>query len=311
MHHTLLSFGLVIVAGAIFRRLHSSSAATVRHSINLCVFNVFLPALCLRIFYTARVDAEALLVPLTAVLTICASLALAWMVYVPLSKRLKIGGDETGILIIGSAFGNVTYLGLPVITELYGFEASKYPIYYDLLATTPILWLVGAQVACRFGSCQKMPGSKIRDSIRTIVSLPPLWGCLLGVVLQVGHIPLPEFVLKALTMLGGLVVTLMIFSIGLAITMPKVKHAAAAAPAALIKLAVSPILGYAFARAVGVQGIALKSCVIEGAMPVMVLSLLIADRFNLNAPLAAFMIVATTGLSFAVLPIVASIMSGI
>lgn len=313
MTFTLLSFGLIILTGIVFRRLNAGSAVTVRTSINLCVFNVFLPALCLTIFYTAKIDVEAILVPLTAAFSICTSLAAAYLVYLPLSKRMGLDSGETGILIIASAFGNVTYLGLPIIIELYGVGAAKYPIYYDLIATTPILWIVGAQIAGRFASIPangSTSSASLHSSLRTIAMLPPLWGCLAGAALQAAHVPIPEFILKALTMLGGIVTPLMIFSVGLAITIPNVKYAAIAAPAALIKLAVSPLVAFAAARLLGVQATALKSCVIEGAMPTMVLSLLIADKFNLNTPLAAFMIVATTTLSFAVLPITAYIISG-
>ncbi|MBF0553814.1 MAG: AEC family transporter [Nitrospirae bacterium] len=311
MHLTLLSFGLIILAGIVFRRLNAGAGDMVRNSINLCVFNVFMPALCLTVFYTAKVDAEAVLVPLSAALTICASLAAAFLVYLPLSKRMGLGGGETGILIITAAFGNVTFLGLPIITELYGVGAAKYPIYYDLLATTPVLWLVGVQIAGRFAPRTGSTAITLGDSLKMIALLPPLWGCLAGAALQGVAVAMPEFVLKALMMLGGLVTPLMIFSIGLAITVPNVKYAAIAAPAALIKLVFSPLAGFAIARLLGVEGIALKSCAIEGAMPAMVVTLLIADKFNLNAPLAAFMIVATTALSFAVLPIAASIISGV
>ncbi|MBF0568694.1 MAG: AEC family transporter [Nitrospirae bacterium] len=311
MHLTLLSFGVIILAGIVFRRLNAEKGDAVRNAINLCVFDVFMPALCLTVFYKSKVDLEAVLVPLTAAVTICASLAVAFLVYLPLSKRMGLGGGDTGILIISAAFGNVTFLGLPIITELYGVGAAKYPIYYDLLATTPILWLGGAQIAGRFAPRTGSAAVTVGDSFKMIALLPPLWGCLAGAVLQAAHVPMPEFALKALTMLGGLVTPLMIFSIGLAITVPNVKFAAVSAPAALIKLVVSPLVGFAAARFLGVSGIALKSCVIEGAMPAMVVTLLIADKFKLNAPLAAFMIVATTALSFAVLPMVASIISGI
>ncbi|MEO5361653.1 MAG: AEC family transporter [Nitrospirota bacterium] len=307
---TLLSFGLIIFTGVVFRRLYAESAASVRGSINLCVFNVFLPAMCLTIFYTAKIDAEALLVPLTAAITIGVSLAAAFIVYIPLSRRMGLPSSETGILIIASAFGNVTYLGLPIIIELYGAGAAKYPIYYDLIATTPILWIAGAQIAGRFSSCPNAAPT-LGGSLKIIAQLPPLWGCIAGAALQAVHVPVPDFALKALTMLGGLVTPLMLFSVGLAISVPNVKHAAVSAPAAVIKLVISPLVGFAAARFLGVQGVALKACVIEGAMPTMVLSLLIADRFNLSAPLAAFMIVITTTLSFTVLPAAALFISGI
>jgi predicted permease len=143
----------------------------------------------------------------------------------------------------------------------------------------------------------------MRESILAIISLPPIWGIACGIVFKLADIPLPAFFLKALDMLGGLVVPLMIFSIGLALTLPRVNHAYAIIPAVIIKIAVSPFISFTTAQALGLQGQALSSTLLEGAMPTMVLSLLIAARFKLDVALSAFIIVVTTVLSFFTLPI--------
>jgi len=67
-------------------------------------------------------------------------------------------------------------------------------------------------------------------------------------------------------------------------------------------LVAGPLLAYATARMLGLTGIALTSCSVEGALPAMVLCLLVAARFNLDVSLAAFIIVVTTVLSFFTLP---------
>jgi len=84
----------------------------------------------------------------------------------------------------------------------------------------------------------------------------------------------------------------------------KAKHGSAIIPAVVIKLVAGPLIAYATTRMLGLTGIALISCSIEGAMPAMALSILVAARFNLDVSLAAFMIVATTVLSFFTLPAV-------
>jgi hypothetical protein len=94
----------------------------------------------------------------------------------------------------------------------------------------------------------------------------------------------------------------MIFSIGLALTFPKVAHAYAVIPAVIIKLVVSPGISFLAAKTLGLSGTALTSSVLESAMPSMVLTLLVADRYKLDVSLGAFMIVVTTILSFATLP---------
>jgi predicted permease len=301
VNNTLLAFGLIILTGAAFRRFRFGGidADVMRGAINASVLNLFLPALCIKTVYASAIDISTVLVPLTAGITILLSLAMSLLVYSLLEKRMHMTQQEKGVLILAAAFGNVTYLGLPVLTSLYGAEAAKYALFYDLLATTPILWLVGASLAARYGEGKKL---SIRESLSAIASLPPLWGIFGGMVLQVLHVPLPPFMVIALGMLGGLVVPLMIFSIGLALTVPRVTHAMAVIPAVVIKLAVAPFISLGVAYLLGLKGVALASCLLEGAMPAMVLSLLIAARFRLDISLSAFTIVITTALSFFTLP---------
>ena len=303
MQDVLFSFGLIIIAGALFRRIRPAGIdpGDVRVVINACVLNLFLPALCIKTLYQSPVDLETVLVPATAWITTGASLLLAAGVYAALGGIMHLSPQEKGVLLIAAAFGNVTYLGLPVLTNLYGSTAAKYALFYDLLATTPLLWLAGAALASRYGEGKKFD---LNESGRTIASLPPVWGIFIGMALHQMNAPLPLFVLKTLDMLGSLVVPLMIFSIGLALSLPKVKHAYAIIPAVVIKLIAGPVIAYGTARLLGLTGVALTSCSIEGAMPAMVLSLLVAARFRLDVSLAAFVIVVTTGLSFFTLPAV-------
>jgi len=303
MQNILLSFGFIIIIGIAFRRFRPGGfdADLLRLAINVTVLNIFLPALCIKTLYVSTIDIETFLVPATAWITTIASLLLSLGVYSLLEKKMHLQPSEKGVLVLAATFGNVTYLGLPVLTGLYGNEAAKYALFYDLLATTPILWLFGASLASRYGEGQNL---NIRESVSAIVSLPPVWGIFAGMALNLLQVPLPSFIIKAFDMLGSLVVPLMIFSIGLALSLPKVRHAYAIVPAVVIKLAVVPFISFMTAALLGLSGNALASCLIEGAMPTMVLSLLIAERFKLDVSLSAFVIVITTGLSFFSLPAV-------
>lgn len=297
MQNIMISFGLIILTGVLFRRFKVGTldADTIRLSINTLVLNIFLPALCIHTLSTAGIDTEAFLVPVTAWITTIISLLLAILVYSLLKRKLPMKPDEQGVLILSASFGNVTYLGLPVLTGLYGAEAAKYALFYDLLATTPILWLLGASVAAHYGEGKRL---NVRESLRTIFSLPPLWGIAAGLMLNWTGLHLPFYVMKPLELFGGLVVPLMIFSIGLALSMPRIQHAYIVIPAVIIKLAVVPVIALISAMLLGLTGETLAACFIEGGMPTMVLSLLIASKFGLDVRLSAFSIVITTILSF-------------
>lgn len=301
MQDILFPFGLIILAGVACRRFRIGSidADSLRQGINVMVLNIFLPALCIKTLYTSSIDIETILIPATAIITTLSTLALAVMIYSLLGRIMHLSPQEKGVLVISAAFGNVTYLGLPVLTGLYGPGAAKYALFYDLLATTPVLWFAGASLASHYGENRKV---KMRESIMAVISLPPIWGIGCGIVLRLAGIPLPASFLKALDMLGSLVVPLMIFSIGLALSLPRVNHAYAIIPAVIIKMMVSPFISFTTGQLLGLQGQALSSTLLEGAMPTMVLSLLIAARFKLDIALSAFIIVVTTVLSFFTLP---------
>lgn len=137
MHNILLPFALIIFTGVVFRRfkIGELDANLLRHAINITVLNIFLPALCIKVIYTTKIDIEMILVPATAWISIISGMLLSAVVYTILGKKMHIKPSEKGVLILSSAFGNVTYLGLPVLTGLYGYEAARYALFYDLLAS--------------------------------------------------------------------------------------------------------------------------------------------------------------------------------
>jgi predicted permease len=303
MYEVLFPFGLIILAGVAFKKLRFAGiqAEDVRLAINSAVLNIFLPALCIKAVYTARIDARLFLVPAASWATTLVSLLLSLGLYTLLEKKMQIAPAEKGVLVLGATFGNVLYLGLPVLTGLYGGEAAKYALFYDLLAATPILWIFGAAVASRYGEGR---GTTITESVKTIATLPPIWGIIVGFGLKSAAVPLPGLLMKALGMLGDTVVPLMVFSVGLALSLPKVKHAITALPAVCMKLLAVPVVAFLAGRLLGLKGEPLAACVIEGSMPTMIISLLIAERFRLDVSLAAFMIVVTTTLFFLTLPLI-------
>lgn len=89
MHNILLSFGLIIFAGIIFRRfkIGGLDADIVRRVINVTVLNIFLPALCFKITYDSKIDREIILVPATAWITIISAVFFATAVYSLLGKK--------------------------------------------------------------------------------------------------------------------------------------------------------------------------------------------------------------------------------
>jgi len=307
IHRVLFSFGLIVAAGYLWRFFDPGGIDRhrVRHALSVTVLHFFLPALAFGLVATARVDRSFLVVPLTAAVVTLAGLAAGIAVYRILPLFRATPRAAIGVLLLSASFGNVTYLGLPVITETLGARYGYVAILYDLLATTPILLTVGMLTAARFGSGGAV---SLSASFRRVLTLPPLWGVAAGIAVQAISVPIPQALLDAVQLMGKAVIPVMIFTVGLALDFRDVKRLPVAVPALALKLFLAPVLAWWTAKWLGMDGDVLKAVVIEGAMPVMVLSLVLADEFELDVPLAATCIAVSTIAAFFTLPMMMKIL---
>jgi predicted permease len=301
MFDTLITFAIIFAASLLFKLLRVGSNA-VKEGINKVVLNVLLPALGVKTFSWADTDPSVLLVPASAWVVVVLTTLIGLLTVKVIKLFFTVSFEETGVLIILTAFGNVLYLGVPVLEALYGVETVKYALLFDLLATSILAWTLAAFVASYYGDRKPL---SLRGSIKTIVTLPPLWGIIVGVLLNLTGLRPEGALLKTLDMLSCAVTPLMIFSVGLSLTMPSVKHSLLLIPFLVIKLILSPLIAFYVTGFIGMEGIARKATVMESAMPVMVLLLIISDRYRLNMPLTALAITMSTALSFITLPLVA------
>ena len=272
----------------------------MRHALSVAVLHFFLPALAFDLTATARVDLSFVSIPLAAAAVVVLCLAAVFAVYrfVPWFRDLP--GPAFGVMVLAASFGNVTYLGLPVIIGMLGAEHGRVAILYDQLAATPILLTVGVYIASRYGSGKAVSAAA---SLKRVLTLPPLWAVAAGIAVNLTGTAVPPLILDAAGTMGKAVIPIMTFTVGLALDFRDIKRLPVAVPALAIKLLLAPVLAWWVGSKLGLSGAVLKAVTIEGAMPVMVLSLVIADEFELDVPLAAACIAASTIALFFTMPV--------
>jgi predicted permease len=303
INRVLYSFGLIAAAGYAWRFFDPGGLDRhkVRHALNATVLHFFLPALAFSLMATTTVDRSFLAVPLTAAVVTLLGFAAGFVVYKFIDARLApIPRPSIGVLILAAALGNVTYLGLPLITEMLGEQFGYVAILYDLLASTPLLLTAGVFIAARYGEGETV---SIAASIRRVLMLPPLWGAAAGIGFLVTGVTVPDIVLYTTRLMGKAVIPVMIFTVGLALDFKDLRRLPIAMPALVLKLVMAPVLAWWVGSRLGITATMLKAVAIEGATPVMVLSLVIADEFELDVPLAATCITVSTVASFFTVPV--------
>lgn len=298
MFATLTGMSSIIAIGLFWRLLQGGEQAdAVRAQLAAAVYAIFLPALVLHVMWKTPVNLDVLRIPVVAVAGVLLSLLAAVLIY---GDGRRVGGKKAaGALLLASAFGNVTYLGLPVLTQTFGPWAQSVAIPFDLFANTPLLFTVGIMVAGRFGSNQK-PAHPLIELLR----VPALWAAVAGLLCSLANLPMPGWVNESLGVLGAAVVPLMLLSIGMALRWQAgwLGRAPALLPVIVIQLLVMPLIVWGACIGVGMPHKLLAPSVIEGAMPCMVLGLVICDRFKLDASLYAESVTLTTILSLFTLP---------
>lgn len=272
----------------------------VRHALSVTVLYVFMPALAFGLLATTSIDRSFFLIPVVAMLAVVLCTATGFTVYRLVPWFRDIPRPAFGVLVLAATYGNVTYLGLPVITEVLGAQRAYVAILYDLLAHTPLLLTVGAFISARYGSGKAL---SLSASLKRVAALPPLWGVVAGIAVNMGGIAVPQVLLDTSVVMGKAVIPIMTFTVGLALDFRDMKRLLIAVPALAIKLLLAPFLAWWVGSRLGLSGDILKAVTIEGAMPVMVLSLVIADELELDVSLAAACIAFSTAALFITMPL--------
>lgn len=281
---------------------------TVRRSITGLVYYLLLPAMVIDTLWRAPLDLDTLRIAGTAGGSIAICLVLALFTYRgPLARLPGIAGATAptiGALVLVSAFPNAVYLGLPILEQLIGeTEGRALAIQYDVFGAVPLLFTAGVLIAQAHGT-RHPPGSEA-PAWTGLFRVPSLWAALLAVTLNVTGVPMPQWPQDLFGLMGLAVVPLMLFSLGLGlrVTEPIHRRIPLLIPVVVIQLAIMPVVTWMLGSTLGLSGDRLVGITLEGAMPSMVVGLILCDRFGLNTNLFASAVTVCTVVSLATLPL--------
>jgi predicted permease len=310
MLNTFITLSALILLGKICAWLKPAgmNPITARDVINNIVIYFSVPALCFKVISGTALDVNILLAPLSAIIIILTTLLLSFCFYTLTAKFFKISNADKGVLIVVSSFGNLVTFGLPVLTSLYGQETIRHILVFDLMGQNPLLWIVGSTILAYYSFGGKIT---LKQGLKNLISLPPIWALAAGFIVNLLNLTVPETILVICDMMATPLVPIMLFAVGLSLSIPKAKLAIAI-PALSIKLIVMPLIAFGIVSLLGIADpIALKSIVLESAMPVMASAMAIVSIYKLDQSLAAFIMVLSIIFSFITIPVIALLLTNI
>jgi len=294
---TLIQMMVIIACGIGWRIIKPAglTAVQTRHVLTSVVYYLLLPTLILEVLWSAALGQHSLEFSALGILSILSSLLLMWAILL----LFNLKPSQKGALLLVTAFPNVTYLGLPVLEQAFGQWARSVVIQLDLFAFSPLLYTVGILISRHYGVDKGH-----HRALLSFVNTPPFWAALVAVVLNLNHIPVPEWLQGSLDKLSAAVAPLMLFSLGLALSWNSVKlsNIPYIIPVTLIQLLLMPLIAKMLLPFSSMSQSYQAAAVLDLAMPSMLMGIVFCDRYKLDSELYAMAVTVTTLASLISLP---------
>jgi predicted permease len=279
-----LPIASLVIAGGLWVRFRPDfPAATLRIQLNRLVVDVFAPPLLFALSAQAVITPQLLTVPLITAggIAVGGSLIYLALFHSPLGHGLS--RETRAAILLAGTWSNVLFMGYPTLTFLYGDKGGTYAAFADVLASTPLLWTLGVWIATRLGH----EGGHGHSLFRTVLTLPPVWGFVLGFAVNFAGLDVGPLI-KAAKFMGQATIPIMLFALGLSIPWGNLRPSRPVMFTVVIKLILAPLSMWLLVRqGLGAAGDAQTAAIIEVAMPTMLMASSFADRFQLDARAAA------------------------
>ncbi|MGY3453231.1 AEC family transporter [Bradyrhizobium sp. USDA 4353] len=269
------------------------------HGLERLTYYVLFPALLLQSLVKADLSkvpvagvGGALFVAMLAISALCLALR-------PLLARSGVDGPAFTSIFQGATRWQ-TYVALSVSGSLFG-PTGLAVASVGMIAIIPMVNVFSVAVLAHYASPNRRSMSEI---VATVIRNPLIWACVVGLLLNVVHLPLPKLwhdtadALSQASLPIGLLVT------GAGLHFEGLRRAgAAAALGVVLKLVLMPILAIGLAAWFGVSGQSLVVVAICAAVPTSPSAYVLAKQMGGDAPLLAQIISLQTVLAAITMPL--------
>ncbi|WP_390407638.1 AEC family transporter [Lacticaseibacillus jixiensis] len=198
---------------------------------------------------------------------------------------------------------NTVFIGLPVNMALFGPKSLPYLLVY-YMANTTIFWTIGVYLIQADGP--KPAHFDLTKMLGKVFS-PPLLGFIMGLILVLLRIKLPDFLVSDLTYVGNLTIPGSMFFIGICMRqagLHNIRFNKELLGVFAGRFVIAPIIMYLLVFAAPVPLLMKQVFLLQSAMPVMTNAPVVAKLYGADASNASITVSATTMFAMVVIPVV-------
>ena len=222
-----------------------------------------------------------------------------------LGRVLKLPAKKNAVFITTFTFNNAMFIGLPIISIVFGHDGLPYLFTYYLVTIT-LFWSLGAWTLCNASDLEEKS-----FSIKKIFS-PGLIGVMIGCILAEAGWKLPVIFETALTYLGDICVPLSLLVIGSNLARSLSKGIQKITIDQMIimlgKFVIHPLLMWGAFTLFGLEGLPLKVFILAASLPCHAQTAIMAEYYNLEGEYASNLVSLSTLISLVTIPAYAAVL---
>ncbi|PIR03965.1 MAG: hypothetical protein COV59_02160 [Candidatus Magasanikbacteria bacterium CG11_big_fil_rev_8_21_14_0_20_39_34] len=229
-------------------------------------------------------------------------LLVSFILAVIVGKILHLKKQMFLTFFICFVFGNIAYLGIPVLTSVSGEQILP---KLSLIIAIYLFWLFTIGIGYLDYSLNKNKKDVTKNMLKNFTQNPLLLAVIFGLLFGSLKITIPSIILKSLEMISASVTPIVLVVIGLFIGTSKIGKLSEWFPVllfSLFTLIIFPAGFYFSAKFFGLVPSQFMSSIIEAAMPLAITPFALSDKYNLHKTFIARSIVLSTILSVVSLP---------
>jgi predicted permease len=256
-------------------------------SISRLAFYIFSPCLVFISLYQTRLGADefgrmALFTGATVLL-----LGLAALVF---GRAIGLSRQALAGLVVVNMFGNGGNYGLPLTSFAFGQAALARAVIYYVVSSI-LVYSLGIVVA-------SSGRASLRQTLAGVFRVPVVYAVALAIVLRLAGLELPDTILRAVQLLSGAALPVMLVVLGLQLAeVRRPDNLRMVMAASVFQLLSGPAVGLLLALVLGLAGPARQAGVLEASMPTAVITTILAVEYDIDPLFVTGMVLVTTLLS--------------
>lgn len=297
MFEVMITLFVIVVVGYAAGKMNYMGGEFDRKLSSL-VINWTCPALILSSAMTGDLPDRCYILPLLGIsaFTYVVLTAAAWGLSRVLTKR----SENRGILSFAMVFGNVGFMGYPVVASIFGQQAVFYAAVLNVVNTFAVFTIGTMMITGGQGADRE------RFSKKVLYSTPMLSAYLSMLIVALGIDNIPGYVSQPLTMIGNITVPAALLIIGSSMSQLPLR-ALLGTPVVyvttLLRLCLLPVGVHFLCLALGFDPYVTSINTVVIAMPVATYGTILCLKYNRDTTLIAELTFITTLLSMITIPL--------